>query len=293
MANKSDKQPKKTKQNPVMVETHAGTTYGAVLSTVGDLEPTSMAFALPLPDYQNSCYMWQVPNGEVVVPGNDLYRLPVTHGMLSVFGFLDSDRFEDNNMIVVSSCSNWGDYASQRRQGNWKALLRQLQNNESASTNSTGIPPANATVASWDSLASLEFKWVLCADNVGIIPMPNEQAGTDFVNDIKVNGKTYLSTLAPAIPENYLASTDFSSPENVLVEVVLGTCTITSGFEDIPILCKLPFSVVQEEAGGKYVGTTDFDFNKGVFTGSVSINGVDVSPSNFHLQLQLTAAKLK
>ena len=293
MANKSGKQSKKSKQDPIMVETPAGITYGAVLSTVGDLDPTSMAFALPLPDYQNSCYMWQVPNGEVVVPGNDLYRLPVTHDMLSAFGFLDSDKFEDNNMIAISSCSNWGDYASQRRQGNWNQLLQTLKNSEPSSVNTTGIAPANANVALWDSLASLTFKWVLCADNVGIIPMPNEQAGTDFVNDIAANGQNYLSTLAPAIPENYLASTDFSSPENLLVEVVMGTCTLTSGFDGIPALSKLPFSVVEQQANGSYIGTMDFDLQKGVFTGSVSINGVDVSPSNFHIQLQLGSAKLK
>lgn len=293
MANKSGKQSKNSKQKPVMIEEPTGTTYGAVLSTVGDLDPTSLAFALPLPDYRNACYIWQVPNGEVVVPGNNLYRLPVTHDMLSNFGFLDSDKFEDNNMIAVSSCSNWRDYASQRRQGNWNQLLQQLKNSEPSSVNSTGIAPANANVASWNSLSSLVFQWVLCADNVGIIPMPNEQAGTDFINDIAANGANYLSTLAPAIPENYLASTDFSSPENLLVTVVLGTCTLTSGFEDIPALSKLPFSAVQSQANGTYTGTDNFDLQKGVFTGSVSINGVDVSPSNFHIQLQLVSAKLK
>ena len=278
MANKSGKQSKNSKQKPVMIEEPTGTTYGAVLSTVGDLDPASLAFALPLPDYQNSCYMWQVPNGEVVVPGNDLYRLPVTHDMLSAFGFLDSDKFEDNNMIAVSFCSNWGDYASQRRQGNWNQLLQQLKNSEPSSVNSTGIAPANANVTSWNSLSSLTFKWVLCADNVGIIPMPNEQAGIDFVNDIAANGAAYLSTLAPAIPENYLAATDFSSPENLLVEVVMGICTLTSGFEYIAALSKLPFSVVQSQANGTYTGTAKATLTEGEYVEATGLKLIVSTP---------------
>ncbi|MBQ1348535.1 MAG: hypothetical protein IIY58_04145, partial [Aeriscardovia sp.] len=66
-------------------------TWGTVYKTVGDVPDDDISFALPKADYRNACYMWQVPNYEVVVPGDPYYRMPINHAMLSAFGFLDTD----------------------------------------------------------------------------------------------------------------------------------------------------------------------------------------------------------
>ena len=98
--------------------------FGNVYTTVGDVPKESVSYALPKADYRNACYMWQVPNYEVVVPGAPYYRMPINHDMLSAFGFLDTDTLDE--VFVVSDCSDWESYANGRASGQWGEIQRQI-----------------------------------------------------------------------------------------------------------------------------------------------------------------------
>lgn len=105
--------------------TSDGITWGTVYKTVGDVPSEGVAaYALPKCDYREACYMWQVPNGCVVIPGEPLYRMPLNHPMLSAFGFLDTDTLED--VIAVSDCSDWNAYVKGRVSGKWLAMQEKI-----------------------------------------------------------------------------------------------------------------------------------------------------------------------
>lgn len=102
-----------------------GITWGTVYKTVGDVPSEGVAaYGLPKADYRNACYMWQVPNGCVVIPGEPLYRMPLNHPMLSAFGFLDTDALED--VIAVSDCSDWNAYVKGRASGKWLEMQKKI-----------------------------------------------------------------------------------------------------------------------------------------------------------------------
>ena len=141
----------KNSEDAVMADTSAGITYTKAFQKVSDLPSDGMAWLLPKDDYQNACYVWQVPNGEVVIPGSPLYRMPCRQSVLtSDFGFMPSDTFEDFGVFAVSDCSDWQAYAQKREAGQWKEEEEKI---EQMLQNAVPIAPAPTpaeTNPTWD-----------------------------------------------------------------------------------------------------------------------------------------------
>lgn len=170
-------------------DTSDALSWGSVYKTVGDVPKESVSYALPKADYRNACYMWQVPNYEVVVPGAPYYRMPINHSMLSAFGFLDTDTLEE--VIVVSDCSDWDTYAKGRASGKW------LEMQEKILQQAVPIAPAPspaATAPTWDWSKVTEL-------NLQIIPRKKDGSlaipATD--NNFREGWKTYMHALVPSL----------------------------------------------------------------------------------------------
>ena len=107
--------------------TDDGITYGTLYQHVSDMPDDKVVYVLPKEDYRDACYMWQVPNGEVVIPGRPLYRMPTTKAvMTNAFGFMPSDQCADFGVLAISDCSDWMGYAMQREAGNWKQIQEKI-----------------------------------------------------------------------------------------------------------------------------------------------------------------------
>ena len=107
--------------------TDDGITYGTLYQHVSDMPDDKVVYVLPKEDYRDACYMWQVPNGEVVIPGVPLYRMPTTKAvMTNAFGFMPSDQCADFGVLALSDCSDWMGYAMQREAGNWKQIQEKI-----------------------------------------------------------------------------------------------------------------------------------------------------------------------
>ena len=148
--------------------------WGNVYSTVGDVPEEGLAaYALPKADYCGACYMWEVPNGEVIVPGEPYYRMPINHSMLSAFGFLDTDTLQD--VIAVSDCSDWNAYVKGRASGKWLEMQQRILQ-QAVPVQSTAPAPAPT---GWN--------WADCTKMMGkFIIQPNSGASDDVqtaVND--------------------------------------------------------------------------------------------------------------
>ena len=165
-------------------------TWGTVYKTVGDVPSEGVAaYALPKADYRNACYMWQVPNYEVVVPGAPYYRMPINHAMLSAFGFLDTDTLEE--VIAVSDCSDWSTYAKGRASGKWLEMQKKILQQ---AVPITPAPSPSAISPTWDWSKVTEL-------NLSVIPRKKDGSIAISVSDnnFREIWKTYLHSLVPSL----------------------------------------------------------------------------------------------
>ena len=116
--------------------------YGTVYKKVSDIpDDQAIAWILPKDDYRGACFMWPVPNGEVVIPGNPLFRMPSTLPvLLSAFGFLPEDQFEDFGVVAVSYCTDWSEYVAKRNGGLWGEELAAIENSPAPAVATTTAP---------------------------------------------------------------------------------------------------------------------------------------------------------
>ena len=171
--------------------------WGNVYKTVGDVPDEGLAaFALPKADYRGACYMWEVPNGEVIVPGEPYYRLPVTHDMLSAFGFLDTDTLEA--VIAVSDCSDWNAYVQGRTSGKWLEMQEKILQ-QAVPVQSTAPAP---TPTGWN--------WADCTKMMGKFVIQSNSGASDDVQTAVNDANQLIQSQA----------TDCATPINALCPAV-------------------------------------------------------------------------
>ena len=140
----------KNSEDAVMAAAGDGITYAKAYQKVSDLPSDDVVWLLPKDDYRNACYVWQVPNGEVTIPGTPFYRMPARQSVLtSDFGFMPSDTFEDFDVFAVSDCSDWQAYVQKRESGQWKEEEEKIERllQQAVPVQSTAPAP---TPAAWN-----------------------------------------------------------------------------------------------------------------------------------------------
>ena len=283
--------------SPTPSQSQSGIEYGTPCKKVSDMSETDITWILPKADYRNACYMWMVPNGEIVIPGKNLYRMPTTQKVMTTFyGFMPEDTLEDFGVFGVPTCSDWEAYVAKRQAGEWaqeESAIQQLIASEGADV--SGVPPEGANVAGWEDIASVTVGWYLLPNAENVIPLLGTSESDAMLADIKANGASYLSSLAPSLPSSFVQGTDFSDPGNLITELKLGTIELTSPsqMEEIPAFSKVPLSVLQEMGGNTYSGTAMFDMQPNIFTGSATIDGYALSTSNCRMQCMFSGVTLR
>lgn len=97
-------------------------TFGKIYKNISDIPEGSVINILPAPDYKG-VYAWSTPWSCVFIPGFPLYRFECPAALFYSWGFLDE---LPNDVIVVSSCSDWGEYARERQAGDWPKMKEAL-----------------------------------------------------------------------------------------------------------------------------------------------------------------------
>ena len=128
--------------------------WGNVYKTPGDMPVGKQIYILPKKDYVDACYVWAVPNGEVIIPGSPLYRLPSEKTILNdAFGFEDEDSLEDFGVLAVDSCSDWKKYVKERSAGNWQEIQKQIL--QSAVPVQSAAPTPAPTGWNWEDCTKI------------------------------------------------------------------------------------------------------------------------------------------
>ncbi len=178
---------------PTLVPTSApvdSLSWGKVYQTVGAVPEEGMSYALPKADYRHACYVWSVPNYEVVIPGEPYYRLPINHSMLSAFGFLDTDTLDD--VIAVADCSDWKAYVNGRASGKWLEMQPRILQ-QAVPVQSTAAAPAPT---GWN--------WADCTSITGCFMIqPTANASGDAQTAIE-----YADDMGPNTPNSSGPSSD-------------------------------------------------------------------------------------
>ena len=284
-----------TSETPTQSATPTGIQYGTPCRTVSDMSDADVTWILPKEDYRGACYMWPVPNGEIVIPGNALYRMPTTKAVMTdCFGFMPSDNLLDFGGFAVPYCSDWQGYVAKRNAGEWEEEAAKIQGLLTSAPAEQGVPPEGTDVAGWDSIASVTLGWNLLPESEGVIPMLGTPKSDDLLTDIQAKGATFLSELAPSLPSAFIDGSTFLDPVNEIVQLKLGSITLSTPelIQQIPNISKVPLSVLLEMGRRTYCGTSLFDLQSGIFTGSATIAGYALSPSNCNMQIMFSDVTL-
>lgn len=170
--------------------------WGNVYKTPGDMPVGKQIYILPKKDYVDACYVWAVPNGEVIIPGSPLYRLPSEKTILnSAFGFEDGDELEDFGVLAVDSCSDWKKYVEGRSNGNWQEIQKQILQ---SAVPIAPAPSSSATSPTWDWRKVTELNLqIIPRKKDGSIALPEPVMENNFA--FKEIWKTYLRSLVPSL----------------------------------------------------------------------------------------------
>lgn len=155
-------------------------------------------YILPKQDYADACYVWNVPNGEVIIPGAPLYRLPSEKAILnSDFGFEDGDQLEDFGVLAVDSCADWKSYAKGRSEGNWAEIQKQiLQSAVPVPIAPAPSPSTTSPTWDWSKVTQLDL-YILPRKSDGSIAMP--EMTIEFEEGFRQQWKKYLQGLVPSL----------------------------------------------------------------------------------------------
>ena len=188
----------KNSEDALMAAAGDGITYTKAYQKVSDLPSDGMAWLLPKDDYRNACYVWQVPNGEVTIPGSPLYRMPCRQSVLtSDFGFMPSDTFEDFGVFAVSDCSDWQAYAQKREKGEWKEEEEKIEQLLQDAVPVAPAPTPSAVHPSWDwskvSQLNLHFSFTPLTDALTEEELRTELEGIQRNDRVKFYKKLFPS----------------------------------------------------------------------------------------------------